>query len=129
MNSNCTGSEPRIAVLIPCVNEGGTVAKVVEEFRAALPAARVYVYDNNSTDDTAVSAAEAGATVRREKRQGKGYVLRRMFADIEADIFVLADGDDTYDPAGAPQLVARLIENRLAMVVGGTGMPASIRPA
>jgi glycosyltransferase involved in cell wall biosynthesis len=100
---------PRIAVLVPCYNEEATIAEVVRDFRAALPGAIVYVYDNNSRDQTMPRAREAGAVVRRETRQGKGNVVRRMFADIEADIFVLVDGDATYDATAAPRLVQALI--------------------
>jgi len=107
-----------IAVLVPCFNESAAIAKVVADFRAALPSATVYVYDNNSTDDTQVVAAAAGAVVRRETRRGKGNVVRRMFQDIEADLYVMVDGDDTYDAQVAPQLVARLVEDNLDMVVG-----------
>ncbi len=102
--------KPRIAVLVPCYNEEAAIAAVVRDFRAALPEAVVYVYDNNSRDQTMVRAAEAGAVVRCETRQGKGNVVRRMFADIEADIYVLVDGDDTYDAAAAPQMVAHTIK-------------------
>ncbi len=99
----------KIAVLVPCYNEEAAIAKVVHDFRAALPGAGIYVYDNNSRDNTMARAAEAGATVRMERRQGKGNVVRRMFADIEADIYVLVDGDDTYDAGAAGQMVAQLI--------------------
>lgn len=109
---------PRIAVLIPCYNEAATVAKVVEDFREALPGSVVYVYDNNSKDDTIARAKEAGAVVRSETRQGKGNVVRRMFADIEADVYVLVDGDDTYDAAIAPQLIGTLIDEGLDIVSG-----------
>lgn len=102
--------EPSIAVLLPCYNEALTIGNVVHGFRAALPRARIYVYDNNSTDGTAEIARTAGAIVRNEIRQGKGNVVRRMFADIEADVYVLADGDDTYDASAAPKLVRHLIE-------------------
>jgi glycosyltransferase involved in cell wall biosynthesis len=97
---------PRVAVLIPCYNEALTIAKVVADFRAALPGARVYVYDNNSADDTVGQASGAGATIRRESMQGKGHVVRRMFRDIEADLYVMVDGDDTYDASLAPAMVA-----------------------
>jgi len=107
-----------IAVLVPCFNESAAIAKVVADFRAALPAATVYVYDNNSTDDTSAVAAAAGAEVRREYTRGKGNVVRRMFQDIEADLYVMVDGDDTYDASVAPQLVAKLVEDNLDMVVG-----------
>jgi glycosyltransferase involved in cell wall biosynthesis len=110
--------ETRLAVLIPCYNEAATVASVVADFRAALPSACVYVYDNNSKDATSVKAREAGAVVRAETRQGKGNVVRRMFADIEADVYILVDGDDTYDASAAPALVARLIDEGLDIVSG-----------
>ena len=99
----------KVAVLVPCYNEEAAIAKVVRDFRAALPDAAIYVYDNNSGDQTAARATEAGAVVRNENRQGKGNVVRRMFADIEADIYVLVDGDDTYDAAASPHMVARMI--------------------
>jgi glycosyltransferase involved in cell wall biosynthesis len=108
----------RIAVLLPCFNEAAAVATVVADFRKALPGATIYVYDNNSTDRTAELARAAGAEVRSERRQGKGHVVRRMFADIDADIYVLADGDATYDAASAPRLIARLVEDHLDMAVG-----------
>ena len=111
-------SEPAVAVLVPCFNEAAAIAKVVADFRAALPAATVYVYDNNSTDDTQAIAAAAGAEVRRETRRGKGNVVCRMFQDVEADIYVMVDGDDTYDAQVAPALVARLVADNLDMVVG-----------
>jgi glycosyltransferase involved in cell wall biosynthesis len=107
---------PSVAVLIPCFNEAKAIAKVVADFRAALPDARIYVYDNNSTDETARIAAEAGAIVRKEPLQGKGFVVRRMFADVDADIYLLVDGDDTYAAAAAPVLVARLRDEQLDMV-------------
>ena len=107
-----------IAVLVPCYNEAAAIEKVVRDFKAALPTATVYVYDNNSTDETSAIAAAAGAQVRRELRKGKGNVVRRMFQDIEADIYVMVDGDDTYDAAVAPQLVDRLVDEQLDMVVG-----------
>lgn len=111
-------SPPRVAVLVPCLNEEAAIGKVVTDFRTALPGATVYVYDNNSTDRTAEVAAAAGAVVRRERRPGKGNVVRRMFKDVEADIYVMVDGDDTYEAAAAPALVARLIDDQLDMVVG-----------
>lgn len=107
---------PRIAVLLPCYNEETAIAQVVRAFRQALPQAEIYVYDNASSDRTAAVAAEAGATVVREPLRGKGNVVRRMFADVEADIYVLADGDDTYDAAAAPQLVEILCREQLDMV-------------
>jgi glycosyltransferase involved in cell wall biosynthesis len=106
-----------VAVLVPCYNEEGAIAKVVADFRAALPAATVYVYDNNSTDGTAEAAKLAGAVVRRETHQGKGHVVRRMFNDIEADIYVLVDGDATYDAPSAPAMIGKLAADRLDMVV------------
>ena len=108
----------RIAVLLPCHNEATSVAKVVAAFKTALPAATVYVYDNNSTDNTAEEALRAGAIVRCEPYQGKGNVVRRMFSDIEADIYVVADGDETYDPTVAPELIRKLVDEHLDMVVG-----------
>jgi glycosyltransferase involved in cell wall biosynthesis len=107
-----------VAVLVPCFNEAAAIDKVVRDFRTSLPTATIYVYDNNSTDDTAAIATAAGAVVRRETRRGKGNVVRRMFQDIEADIYVMVDGDDTYEAAVAPQLVDRLITDNLDMVVG-----------
>lgn len=107
-----------IAVLIPCYNEAVAIGGVVRAFRAALPAARIFVYDNNSKDETVRMAAEAGATVRREPWQGKGNVVRRMFSDIEADLYVLVDGDGTYDAPSAPRLIAALLDQQLDMVVG-----------
>ena len=101
---------PRIAVLIPCYNEEAAIAQVVRDFRTALPGAIVYVYDNNSKDNTLAVARQAGAVVRGESRQGKGNVVRRMFADIEADLYILVDGDDTYDAAAAPQMLQTVIE-------------------
>jgi glycosyltransferase involved in cell wall biosynthesis len=106
-----------IAVLIPCYNEGRSIATVVEAFRAALPGAAIFVFDNNSSDDTASEARRAGARVFRESRQGKGFVVRRMFADVEADVYVLVDGDATYDAASAPRMIALLTGDRLDMVV------------
>src|SRR5947199_4301057 len=107
----------RIAVLVPCYNEEAAIGKVVGDFRAALPDACIYVYDNNSTDRTVEVATKAGAVVRREQHQGKGRVVRRMFADIEADIYVLVDGDATYDAASVGALIARLVADRLDMMV------------
>lgn len=107
-----------IAVLVPCRNEEGTVGGVVRSFRDALPEARCYVYDNGSTDGTADAAIAAGAVTRREPAIGKGNVVRRMFADIEADVYVLVDGDGTYEAAAAPAMVERLVSDNLDMVVG-----------
>ncbi len=99
----------KIAVLVPCYNEEAAIATVVRDFRAALPGAALYVYDNNSKDQTASRALAAGAVVRNESRQGKGNVVRRMFADIEADIYVLVDGDDTYDAGASPRMISQMI--------------------
>jgi hypothetical protein len=112
------GRAPTVAVLVPCYNEALTVATVVSDFQKALPGADVYVYDNNSTDDTVLVALAAGAIVRRESLQGKGHVMRRMFADIEADVYVMVDGDDTYDAAACTGMIDQLIENRLDLVNG-----------
>src|SRR5882757_5057685 len=108
----------RVAVLIPCYNEETAIGKTVADFRAALPNAAIYVYDNNSTDGTMKAARAAGAEVRRETHQGKGNVVRRMFADVDADIYVLVDGDATYDAPSAPAMINDLIENHRDMVVG-----------
>src|ERR1700743_1743210 len=108
----------RIAVLIPCYNEDAAIAQTVKDFRAALPMSTVYVYDNNSKDQTIARATEAGAVVRSEPRKGKGNVVRRMFADVEADVYVLVDGDDTYDATVAPKLVEALIDGGYDIVTG-----------
>src|ERR1700738_4115520 len=105
----------RIAVLIPCYNEELTISKVVRDFRRALPKAVVYAYDNNSRDRTCDVARTAGAVIGFENMRGKGNVIRRMFADVEADIYVIVDGDDTYDAAAAPRLVSLLWDNQLDM--------------
>jgi glycosyltransferase involved in cell wall biosynthesis len=110
--------KPQIAVLVPCYNEEAAIATVVRDFKAALPAAAIYVYDNNSQDQTMARAVEAGAAVRRETRQGKGNVVRRMFADIEADIYVLVDGDDTYDAGAAPRMIALMLAEGADLVTG-----------
>ena len=110
--------QPRIAVLLPCYNEEAAIAETVRGFRDALPDAVIYVYDNNSRDRTREIAAQAGAIVRTERQQGKGHVVRRMFADIDADVYVMADGDLTYDPAAAPAMVDLLLAEELDMVVG-----------
>ncbi|EJB04619.1 glycosyl transferase [Rhizobium leguminosarum bv. trifolii WSM597] len=107
-----------IAVLLPCYNEAATIGPVVRGFRATLPDAAIHVYDNNSTDGTALQAMLAGAHVVRERRQGKGHVVRRMFADIDADIYIIADGDGTYTPGDAEELVRTLLTERADMVVG-----------
>jgi hypothetical protein len=114
--SPAASAKKRIAVLLPCYNEAVTIAKVVADFRLSLPGAAVYVYDNNSTDGTSVVARAAGAIVRTEKRQGKGNVIRRMFADIDADIYVLADGDGTYSALFAPMLIDALVADDLDFV-------------
>jgi glycosyltransferase involved in cell wall biosynthesis len=106
-----------VAVLVPCYNEERAVGRVVTDFRAALPDAAVYVYDNNSTDGTMEAARRAGAIVRRETYQGKGYVVRRMFNDVEADVYVLVDGDATYEAASAQAMIEKLVDERLDMVV------------
>lgn len=108
----------RVAVLLPCYNEGLVLRTVIERFRAALPDATIYVYDNNSRDDSVAVAQSAGAVVRSEKRQGKGFVVRRMFADIDADIYIMCDADETYDASAVSSLVAELVDNGLDMVVG-----------
>jgi glycosyltransferase involved in cell wall biosynthesis len=108
----------KVAVLVPCYNEETTVAKVVEDFRAALPAAEIFVFDNNSTDNTGSVASASGAAVFLEKHRGKGFVVRRMFSDVEADVYVLVDGDATYDAPSVRLMVKRLLEGRLDMVVG-----------
>jgi len=108
----------RVAVLLPCYNEAAAIGQTVADFRAALPDATIYVYDNNSTDKTVEVAADAGAIVRTERMQGKGNVVRRMFADVEADIYVMADGDATYEAAAAPGLIDLLVNDQLDMVVG-----------
>jgi glycosyltransferase involved in cell wall biosynthesis len=111
-------ASPRIAVLLPCFNEEAAIARVIAGFRKALPGAAIYVYDNNSRDKTVQKATKAGAIVRTERMQGKGHVVRRMFADIDADVYVMADGDLTYDPKAAPAMVAQLLAEQLDMVVG-----------
>jgi glycosyltransferase involved in cell wall biosynthesis len=111
-----TADQPTIAVLIPCRNEEAAIGKVVGDFTRVLPDAIIYVYDNNSTDHTILEARAAGAVVRRERLQGKGHVVRRMFADIDADVYILVDGDDTYDPAVAPGMLKMLIDGQLDMV-------------
>jgi glycosyltransferase involved in cell wall biosynthesis len=111
-------SQPRIAVLLPCYNEEAAIAATVAGFRKALPDATIYVYDNNSRDRTREAAAETGAVVRTERQQGKGHVVRRMFADVDADVYLMADGDLTYDPGAAPAMVDLLMAEQLDMVVG-----------
>lgn len=121
---------PSVAVLIPCYNEETAIARVVGDFRRALPHAKIYVYDNNSKDGTVEYARSAGAIVRTETLQGKGNVVRRMFADVEADIYVLVDGDDTYDAALAPKMIEALIDGPLDMVNGArvTNAEKAYRP-
>ena len=120
----------RTAVLVPCYNEETAIASVITDFRRVLPDAQIYVYDNNSRDRTVAVAKQAGAIVRTEPLQGKGNVVRRMFADIEADIYVLVDGDDTYDAASAPRMIAALREQSLDMVNGSrvTDIQKAYRP-
>ena len=113
-----TPTSMRLAVLVPCFNEEAAIASVIASFRSALPAAEIYVYDNNSKDRTVAIAREAGAIVRSERRQGKGHVVRRMFADVDADVYVLVDGDATYDAPSAPRMIEKLVRERLDMVVG-----------
>ena len=108
----------KVAVLIPCYNEEKTVQKVVEDYRRALPQAEIYVYDNNSTDKTAELAAQAGAIVRREYRQGKGNVIRSMFRQIDADCYLMIDGDDTYPAENAPEMVRIILDGEADMVNG-----------
>lgn len=113
-----TNSSPKIAVLIPCYNEASTIAKVVSDFRSALPEATVYVYDNNSTDHTSMEASKAGAVVCNEYRQGKGNVVRSMFHDIQADCYLMVDGDDTYPAIEARQLCDKVLNEGYDMVIG-----------
>ncbi len=108
----------RIAVLLPCYNEEAAISQTIAGFRAALPSATIYVYDNNSRDRTVELAKSSGAIVRTERQQGKGHVVRRMFADVDADVYVMADGDLTYDPKAAPEMVRMLVDDELDMVVG-----------
>src|SRR5438067_3315881 len=117
----------RIAVLVPCFNEEAAVATVVSDFRKALPTAEIFVYDNNSRDRTVEAATAAGAIVRSERRQGKGNVVRRMFADIEADVYVLVDGDDTYDAASVDRLIAPILNEQIDMV--NAAREASVKDA
>ena len=114
----------QVAVLVPCYNEELTVGAVVRGFRAALPSAQVYVYDNNSTDRTIENAREAGAIVRLERRQGKGHVVRRMFADIDADLYILVDGDGTYDASVAPMIIEQIAQGGLDFVNVGRASTA-----
>lgn len=116
--TSVSNDHPRIAVLVPCYNEAVTIAQVVRDFRQALPQASIHVYDNNSSDDTAGIARQCGAVVRHVGLQGKGNVIRRMFADIEADVYVMVDGDATYHAPSAPLMVQRMLDDGLDMVVG-----------
>lgn len=110
--------DAQVAILLPCFNEGLSIREVVGDFRRALPEAIIYVFDNNSSDNTLVEARAAGAVVRSELWPGKGNVVRRMFSDVDADIYLIADGDGTYDSSAAPQLIKRLVDDDLDMVVG-----------
>jgi glycosyltransferase involved in cell wall biosynthesis len=110
-------AEPKIVVILPAYNEGAVIKRVVQDFKRHLPSADIYVYDNNSEDDTP-QQAEGGATLRRETMQGKGYVVRRALSEVDADVYVLADADGTYDASAAPEMVHRLWSNQLDMVVG-----------
>ncbi len=118
MSTSAPVAAPSVAVLLPCFNEELAIGLTVEAFHRALPASKIYVYDNNSSDRTSEVALGAGAVVRRERVQGKGAVVRRMFADIDADIYVLCDGDDTYDAGAAGRLVDRMFTGRLDMITG-----------
>lgn len=111
-------SSARIAVILPCYNEAGAIAGVVENFRRAIPGARVYVFDNGSSDETISVASSAGAIVRTELMRGKGNVVRRAFADVDADVYVMADGDGTYDAEAAPAMIERVLTDQIDMVVG-----------
>ena len=111
-------TQPRVAVLLPCYNEEAAIERTIAGFRGALPGATIYVYDNNSKDRTVALAQAAGAVVRTERQQGKGNVVRRMFADIDADVYIMADGDLTYDPNAGPPMVEMLLAEQLDMVVG-----------
>lgn len=123
--------QPRVAVLLPCYNEALAIHAVIERFQKALPQAEIYVYDNNSSDDSAAIARAAGAVVRSEPRQGKGFVVRRMFADVDADIYLMCDADETYEAEAASHLVAMLVDKGLDMVVGARSNAAdgAFRPA
>ncbi len=118
MSAEIPSSTAELAVLVPCYNEEVTIGQVVRDFRRALPRAIIYVYDNNSTDRTLEVARDAGAVVRREPNQGKGQVVRRMFSDIDADLYVLVDGDSTYEAAAAPRMIELLLEQNLDIVNG-----------
>jgi len=118
MTSDSALAVPRIAVILPCYNEAGAIVQTVQDFRRALPHADIYVFDNNSSDGSPELARGAGAIVRRVTQQGKGHVVRRMFADVDADIYIMADGDATYEAAAAPAMVAAMLDDNLDMVVG-----------
>lgn len=118
MTSDSALAVPRIAVILPCYNEVGAIVQTVQDFRRALPHADIYVFDNNSSDGSPELARGAGAIVRRVTQQGKGHVVRRMFADVDADIYIMADGDATYEAAAAPAMVAAMLDDNLDMVVG-----------
>jgi glycosyltransferase involved in cell wall biosynthesis len=118
MTENALPHNLDIAVLVPCYNEEAAIAGVVRDFRKALPAATIYVYDNNSSDNTVAVAKEAGAIVRSEQLQGKGNVVRRMFADIDADLYVMVDGDNTYDAAAAPEMIQKSLNEELDLLNG-----------
>src|SRR5947208_14696025 len=113
-----TSSAMRVAVLVPCFNEEAAVATALHGVSKALPGFEIFVYDNNASDRAIAKAREAGAEVRRERRQGKCHVVRRMFADVDADVYVLVDGDATYDAASAPRMIQTLLSDHLDMVVG-----------
>ncbi len=117
--------QARIAILIPCYNEEPTITKVVRDFRAELPDADIYVFDNNSTDHTVDRAREAGAHIALERRQGKGFVVQAMFQQVDADVYVIVDGDDTYPPSEVHNLIAPVLEGKAEMVVGSRLMPSS----
>lgn len=129
MKINCDFSKFTIAVLLPCYNEEGAIGDTIRQFRSVLPDSDIYVYDNNSTDGTVNEALEAGANVKFEYRQGKGEVVRRMFSDIDADIYIMADGDNTYDADAAPNLIQRLISNDLDMVIGSRSIVKASYPS
>jgi glycosyltransferase involved in cell wall biosynthesis len=129
LSKTITPLRHRLAVLVPCRNEGLTIAQVVQEFRAKLPEADIYVYDNRSTDDTVMQAENAGAIVCYEPQPGKGNVVRRMFADIDADIYILVDGDNTYEVEAIPQLINKLLKHNLDMVVGARRSAADDKEA
>ena len=108
----------KIAVLIPCYNESKTIKKVIEDFKRELPEATIYVYDNNSSDNTAEIAKKAGAIVRTERKQGKGNVIRTMFREIDAECYIMTDGDDTYPAEDAKKMCKEILENNVDMVIG-----------